>query len=216
MATYPGQRSQRGSVLLAVAVVVALGVGLLAGWALFHDGSKSSDATASPCPGGQHDRLEQARAAACLLDAYLALIDEPSPTRDELLAQIVLPANLARERASYPVPTSAPVNSPGDPVRYAKVATEYAAVAAVKAGTATAPDAYQAPDEGFTAWVAKVDSYADGSVPLCNWYLGHFAVRWNGGRWWLSDRFHADENATPMSYTQGAQSGAFGPGWVAA
>ena len=28
-------------------------------------------------------------------------------------------------------------------------------------------------------------------------------------------RFRADENATPMSYTQGAESSAFGPGWVA-
>jgi hypothetical protein len=214
MATYPGQRSRRGAVPTVLAAVVALGAGLLVGWALFHDDTKASKADAPLCPGSQHNHFERARAAACLLDAYLALVNQPKAVRDTQLAEIVFPARLASERETYRSLGSVPVNAPGKPARYANVAAEYATVAAVKLGTTIDPGAYQSPDVGFTAWVSIVDSYADGSTPLSNWYLGHFAVRWQNGRWWLTDRYHADENATPMTYTEGPESRAFAADWV--
>ncbi|HZC72081.1 MAG TPA: hypothetical protein VE442_15415 [Jatrophihabitans sp.] len=216
MATYPGKKSWRAAVATALAVVVALGAGGFVGWAVFSDSSKSSALPAPLCAGGQHGEFEQASAAACLLDAYLALVTEPAATRDARLAEIVLPARFAAERKTYRTPDTAPVNPPGKPAEFERVTAEYASVAAVKAGTSTDPGAYRAPDVGFTAWVSIVDSYDDGSTPLANWYLGHFAVRWQDGRWWLTDRFHADENATPMTYTQGPENTAFGPGWVGA
>jgi hypothetical protein len=216
MATYPGQRSRRGAVLTVLAVLVALAVGLVVGWALSRNDTKPAKAQASLCPGSQHNRYEQARAAACLLNAYLALVNQPKTTRDAQLAAIVLPAQLGSERTTYRTFGTAPVNPPGKPAQYAKVAAEYATVAAVKSGTSTDPGAYHSPDIGWTAWVSIVDAYDGGSTPLANWYLGHFAVRWQDGRWWLIDRFHADENATPMTYTQGPESSAFGAGWVGA
>jgi hypothetical protein len=211
MATYPGQGSRRGAVAVALALVVALGFGVLVGWAAFHDGSKTTAAQAPICPGGETERT---RVAACLLDAYLALVNEPTTTRDAQLAKIVLPSRLTNERQTYRTLGTAPVNPPGKPAQYAKVVAEYATVVAVKVGTSTDPGAYRAPDTGLTAWVSIVDSYSGGSPPLANWYLGHFAVRRQDGRWWLTDRFHADENATPMTYTQGPEDRAFGAGWV--
>lgn len=215
-ATYPGQRWRRGTPLAALAIVLALGIGLVSGWAIFHDQSRSGGSKQSPCPGSQHHPLERAHAAACLLDGYLALVDQPKPVRDGQLAQIVLPPRLSTERATYRTLGTAPVNPPGKPAQYAKIDAEYATVAAVKLNTTSDPGTYRSPDVGFTAWVAIVDSYANASTPLCNWYLGHFALRWWADRWWLSDRFHADENATPMSYPQDAGGSAFGPGWVGA
>lgn len=216
MAAYPGQRSRHTAAWTTLAVVVAFGAGVLIGWAPFHAGSRTGNAPSPLCPGSQRDQYERAHAAACLLDAYLALVNQPKAMRDARLARIVLPARLASERTSYRTLGTAPVNPPGKPAQYAKVTAEYATVAAVKAGTSTDPRVYHAPDIGFTAWVSIVDSYEEGSPPLANWYLGHFAVRWQSDRWWLTDRFHADENATPMTYTLGPEDRAFGDGWVGA
>ncbi|HZC53407.1 MAG TPA: hypothetical protein VE441_13030, partial [Mycobacterium sp.] len=99
----------------ALAVTIALGAGGLVGWAVLPGGSKSAASPAPLCPGSQHAEFEQASAAACLLDTYLALVNEPKSTRDARLAEIVLPAHLAAERKTYRSLGDAPVNPPGKP-----------------------------------------------------------------------------------------------------
>lgn len=215
MTSYPGQGSRRSGVATALAVVVALGAGVAIGWAVFHSGSHATKAVATPCPGDEHSQSGQARAAACLLDDYLTLINESSAVRDVQLKQIVLPAK--QPGWSYPSLGTAPVNGPGQPTRYAKIAAEYAAVVAVKIDRS--PNAalqFPAPQVAYRAWVAIVDAYQTGSPPLANWYLGDFAVQWQNGRWWLSGAFHGDAHATPMTYTAGSEDTAFGPGWIGA
>ena len=213
MPTFPGQRARPGVAVGVVAVVFSLALGLASGWALFH-GRTASERLTTICTANRQDQTVEARAAACLLNAYLALVNEPATSRDAKLASIVLPARLAEERSTYRGLGSAPVNPPGKPVQYVDVVAEYATVVAVRPGTTTDPGAYRSPDVGFSAWVSIVDSYSGQSAPLANWYLGHFAVRWQANRWWLTDRFHADENATPMTYTQGREDRAFGSGWI--
>lgn len=213
---YPGQRPRRSrAATVAVALVMALAAGVVLGWVLFHsDSSRTTAAKAPLCPDSRTNAMERARAAACLLDAYLALAGQPLAVRNERLADVVLPSQLATERTVRPTFRSAPVNPPGQPTKYAKITAEYASVVAVKPGTQLRPGAYEQPDVGYTAWIVTVDSYADSSAPLSNWYLGHFAIRWQHGRWWLADGFSADKNATPTSYTGGPENTAFGPGWV--
>ena len=63
MAGYPGQGSRRGVVAAALALVVALGFGVLVGWAAFHDdGSKTTAAQAPVCPGGEIKRTRESDA----------------------------------------------------------------------------------------------------------------------------------------------------------
>lgn len=213
MTTYPGQRSHRGAVATALAVIVALGAGVAIGWAVFHSDSPATKAVATPCPGDEQSQLERARAAACLLDDYLTLINESGAVRDAQLKQIMLPSK--QPGWSYPSLGTAPVNGPGQPTRYSKITVEYADVIAVKIDrSSNAALQFPAPQIAYRAWVAIVDAYQASSPPLANWYLGDFAAQWENGRWWLSGAFHADAHATPMTYTAGSEDTAFGPGWV--
>lgn len=215
-AQYPGQHPQRGrsAAAMTVAIVVALVAGVGVGWTVFHHSTAPKVAASPLCLGSQADARDRPRTAACLLEAYMALTNQPKPIRDRRLADIVLPSHLNVERKTYRVERRAPINPPGQPARFAKINAEYASVVAVKPGTQLRPEAYEKPDVGYSAWMAFVDSFADGSPPLANWYLGHFAIRWQDGRWWLADPFNADQNATPTTYTGGPEKTAFGPGWV--
>lgn len=197
MTTYPGQRSRRGAVATALAVIVALGAGVAIGWAVFHSDSHATNAVATPCPGGEHDPRERARAGACLLDAYMALGSQPVAARDSELAGIVLPSKINGFRHDYRAVGS----------EYPSGTTVYASVAAVKLDQNPADS--QAPDVGYQVWVPVA---VNTTPPRSAWYLGTFAIRWQSGRWWLTSGF--TYNSTVPTYAMPEASTQFGSGWI--
>ncbi|HYU05325.1 MAG TPA: hypothetical protein VEL02_15900 [Jatrophihabitantaceae bacterium] len=195
MARYPGQQPRRWPLVIVGGAVVML-AGLGTGWALSGRASGSPTTTSAvACPGGRDDAGRRA-AAVCLVTSYFALENSSPGERDAKLAGLVLPGALDSARTSYKALD-------------AKVATEYAAVAATNltaSGTSAASG---------QAWVAFVDSYRDGSAPLAQWWITTFELRWQGGRWWLDGGVATQVDATPQTAGTAPRSG-FGPGWVAA
>jgi len=135
--------------------------------------------------------------------------------RDAQLADIVLPTQLATERKTYRTLGTAPVNPPGKPARYATVVAEYAG-----GGGSEARHDYRygrLSVAGRRVHRMGVESSIRTRTVqrrLSNWYhrpTSRCAGRAAGGG--LTDRLHADQNATPMTYTQGPEKHAFGPGW---
>lgn len=199
MPHYPGQQPRRWP-FAVLAVVVAVGAGLLIGRV-----TASSSADAAPkangpasCPGGRDDAGRRA-AAVCLVQAYYALENLPTDQREAQLAALVVPNELDAQKHAYKGLD-------------AKVASEYAAVAA----TNIQPSQTQ-PDSAASgqAWVAFVDSYKNGSPPLAQWWITTFDLRWQSGRWWLGGAIGTRVDATPPSSGTASTTG-FGPGWVAA
>jgi len=195
MARYPGQQPRRWPLVIVGGAVVML-AGLGTGWALSGRASGSPSATSTvACPGGRDDAGRRA-AAVCLVTSYFALENSSAGERDVKLADLVLPGSIDSARTSYKALD-------------AKVATEYAAVAATNL---TARGASAASGQ---AWVAFVDSYRDGSAPLAQWWITTFELRWQDGRWWLDGGVATQVDATPQTAGTAPRSG-FGPGWVAA
>ncbi|HEY3751912.1 MAG TPA: hypothetical protein VGL80_22240 [Pseudonocardiaceae bacterium] len=196
MPHYPGQQPRRWPYAV-VAVVVAVGAGLLVG-RLTADGSTAGAKPASngqaACPGGRDDAGRNA-AAVCLVQAYFALGQDTD--RDARLSDLVMSSQLDSTRKAYKALD-------------AKVAHEYAAVAATNlSGSGN--------DITGQAWVAFVDSYKDNSAPAAQWWITSFGLHWQGGRWWLNGVVQTQLNATPATDGQApAADSGFGPGWVAA
>ena len=194
MPHYPGQQPRRWP-YAALAVVVAVGAGLLVGRATA-DGSTSAAATPSgggtACPGGR-DAPGRNAAAVCLVQAYFAL--GGASDRDARLGDLVKASELNSVRSAYKALD-------------AKVANEYAAVAATNLQVSGS-------DVTGRAWVAFVDSYKDGSAPQAQWWITSFGLHWQDGRWWLSGAVNTILEATPSTASQSQVTG-FGTGWVAA
>lgn len=195
MARYPGQQPRRWPLVIVGGAVVML-AGLGTGWALSGRASGSpTTPSAVACPGGRDDAGRRT-AAVCLVTSYFALENSSLGERNAKLADLAVPSALDSARTSYKALD-------------AKVATEYAAVAATNL---TARGASAASGQ---AWVAFVDSYRDGSAPLAQWWITTFELRWQDGRWWLDGGVATQVDATPQTAGTAPRSG-FGPGWVAA
>ena len=196
MARYPGQQPRRWPFVLVGGAVVLL-AGLGTGWALSGRASGSvTTSSAVACPGGRDDAGRRA-AAVCLVTSYFALENSAPGEREAKLADLVLPGALDSARTSYKTLD-------------AKVATEYAAVAATNLTASGGGSAASG-----QAWVAFVDSYRDGSAPLAQWWITTFDMRWQDGHWWLDGGVATQVDATPQTAGTAPRSG-FGPGWVAA
>lgn len=196
MARYPGQQPRRWPFVLVGGAVVLL-AGLGTGWALSGRASGSvTTSSAVACPGGRDDAGRRA-AAVCLVTSYFALENSAPGEREAKLADLVLPGALDSARTSYKTLD-------------AKVATEYAAVAATNLTASSGGSAASG-----QAWVAFVDSYRDGSAPLAQWWITTFDMRWQDGHWWLDGGVATQVDATPQTAGTAPRSG-FGPGWVAA
>lgn len=199
MSGYSGHEPRPWRVVILAAVLACL-IGLGAGWLIFHGRSSSAAAPAGPCPGSQHDTASRDQVAACLIGRYFAAGNAPAAQRNAQLAQLVDGDDVAAAQKGY---------QPLD----AKVASEYAAVAAMK--LTPNPDR---PDTDATgqAWVAFVDSYKDGSTPRSQWYLTTFEIVWRQGRWWLAGSgIGLATDATPPSTAPATGGFGYGPGWVA-
>lgn len=198
MAQYPGQPRRRWPLAIAAgAVIVLAAVGTT--WVLAHRTSGAASGTGAFCPGGRDDSGRH-KAAACLITSYFALENTSAAQRSARLSDLVLPSALDAARSSYKALDG-------------KVAAEYAAVAATNLqSSATQRDT----DVVGQAWVAFVDRYRDTSqVPLAQWWITSFQLRWQDGRWWLNGGVGIQVNATPPTATAAHRTG-FGAGWVAA
>ena len=193
MPRYPGQLPRRWPFVL-VGVVVAMLAGLGVGRMISGQASGSPARPEASCPGGQDAAGRQA-AAACLVTSYFALENSSPDARGAKLADLVLPSALSAARTGYKTLD-------------AKVATEYAAVAA----TNLTPDPNHPDAASGQAWVAFVDNYKDGSPPLAQWWITTFGLHWQDGRWWLDGGVATEVDATPQTSGQAPRTG-FGPGW---
>lgn len=185
---------------VAFAAVLACLLGVGAGWLIFHGRSSSAAAPAGPCPGSQHDPVGRDQVAACLVGRYFALANSSGGQRNQQLAQLIRPGDLAQAQKNYqPLP--------------ATVASEYAAVAATK--LTPNPDRPETDYQG-DAWVAFVDSYKDGSPPRSQWFMTSFELQWQDGRWWLANSgVGLATDATPPATAPATGGFGYGPGWVA-